>query len=134
MADIEKVTFQLNKIVRDGVLQSMLELGQEPDYRELKGNEKLVQSVKKIQEEAGELDPTSESLDNELKDLQSSVYALVKLRGYTKIEFDQLVEARDSERGGFEKAYYVGNLVLRADDPWVAYYRKDPERFPEINQ
>lgn len=128
----ETVTFALNKIVRGGVLQDMLELGQEPEYRELEGEERLQQGIKKVQEEAGELDPESDSLDDELKDLQAALDALVAMRGYRKADFEKQVAERNRERGGFERAYFVGKLTLRVDDEWVAYYRKEPERFPEV--
>lgn len=130
----KKVTFTLNKIVRDGVLQDMLKLGQEPVYRELKGNELLRQRVKKVQEEAGELDPASDTLDAEMQDLQAALDALVALRGYTKTAFEEQVAWRNQERGGFEKAYYISRLTLQGDDEWVAYYRQDPARYPEVQQ
>lgn len=128
----EKVTFRLDKIVRDKILQDMLELGQEPQYRELEGDELIREGIKKVQEEANELLPDDPDRLRELVQLQSAVNALVRTVGITREEFSRMVEQLEVERGGFEKAYYVGDLTLKSDDPWVDYYRKDPVRYPEL--
>jgi len=128
----EKVTFRLDKLVRDGVLESMLELGQEPDYRQLKPEELEQWLIEKNQEESAELEAGAEDLMDEIDDAFATLVALAKNRG---VSVEQLVErwkVTNAKRGGFDKAYYVGDLTLRADDPWTDYYRKYPERFKEV--
>lgn len=130
----ETVTFKLDKIVRDKVLQSMLELGQKPEYRELNGDELLKEQVRKVQEEAGELDVNDASLSGELAQLQSALNALRGTLGIDPETFAHMVAEVESDKGGFEKAYYVGKLTLKADDPWAQYYRSNADRFPEVKE
>lgn len=131
---LETVTFQLNKIVRNKVLDNMLAIGQKPEYKELSGEELLHELVRKIQEEAGELDAKSSTIHDELIDLQTSLNAVLHVLSINKVDFQRAVSKADEKRGDFSRAYFIGNLTLRADDPWVEYYRKEPERFPEIEK
>lgn len=41
------------------------------------------------------------------------------------------VECEAEKRGGFLAGRYISELHLRPDDPWVDYYRQDPDRFLE---
>lgn len=129
----DRVTFQLNKVVRDKVLEDMLENGQEPEYRELSGTELLKELVSKVQEEASELDASDPGLMKELMDVQTAIFAILSVRGVSRADFQRAVDSRNDEKGEFKHAYYIGRLTLSADDPWVEYYRQEPSRYPEIN-
>lgn len=129
----QNVTFVLNKLVRNNVLESMIVNGQEPEYHVATGDELLRELTRKIREEAAELDPDKPTFMQELMDIQAVIDAILRVRKVAKADFERAVKAKNEERGDYSEAYYVGKLTLKADDPWVEYYRNEPERFPEVD-
>lgn len=123
--------FQLNKLIRDGVFESMLARGQQPEHKRLNDDEILHALKQKILEEGKEFDHTSEKAIEELADLLEVIEHIAQELGgdFKKLRQVQLKKRKNA--GGFAKRAYVGTLHLQDDDPWVEYYAKDPERFPE---
>lgn len=114
--------FTLNKLVRDGIVPSMLSSGQKPLYHKLPDTEKIAALKNKLLEEGAE---------DDLVDLLEVIEALQVSQGGT---FEELRAAQLQKRekiGGFNDGTYVGKLTLGDDDPWVEYYAAEPERFPE---
>jgi len=128
-------SFLLNKLVRDKILADMQGMGQQVTHRKLDDAEYVRELRKKLLEEAGEFDTTKpEDALKELADVLEVVEALAKQIG---TDFDGLrklqAEIRE-KRGGFEDRTYVERLDLADDDPWAAYYAKDPERFKPVKE
>lgn len=124
--------FVLNKLVRDRVFESMLELGQKPHYKTLDDKEFLTALKIKLFEEIDEFDPKKPNAIKELGDLLEVIEQIGKELGsdFKKIRQTQLSIRRT--RGGFAKRIFVGELEVEDSDPWAAYYAAEPERFPEI--
>lgn len=126
----ERLVFHLNKLVRGKLPSTMKELGQQPEVTTLTGIELKRALINKVAEELSELDPESESYQVELADLNQAVKDLNEISGG-----EEAIEALRLEllakKGGFGDGRYVGKLVLSKDDPWVEYYRQEPERYPE---
>lgn len=117
-------TFHLNKLVRDGIVPSMLKMAQKPVYRKLSEEERIAALKTKILEEGGEVD---------LPDLLEIIESLAEAEGKT---FDEIREKQLTKRakiGGFKEGTYVGTLTLEENDEWVKYYAAEPERFPEVD-
>jgi len=124
-------SFQLNKLVRDGVYENMIRLGQKPTPHRLSDDEILPALRQKMLEEDGEFDPTNPQL-KELADKLEVVEAAALEMGSDFDTVRRLQLERRAEMGGFAGRIYVGQLELPNDDPWVAYYAADPHRFTEI--
>ncbi len=129
----KRVTFTLNKLVRDRLPDSMRELGQDIELVSLEGKQHIDALIAKVGEELTELDPTSDTYLKELADLKQAMLDLIELTR----EPQQVEELRINDleiRGGFLTGSYITDLHLMPDDPWIAYYRQDPVRFPESGE
>lgn len=126
----KRVTFTLNKIVRDKLPEMMHDMGQEPEVTQLEGDELVRALIKKVGEELAELDPTDPSYQKELSEVKQALIDLIAVSGG-----DDAIEAlrlADLEkRGGFADGQFVTDLHLAQDDPWVEYYRRTPDRYKE---
>lgn len=127
--------FLLNKLVRDKILGEMQGMGQRVVSKKLSDAAYLHELSRKLVEEASEFKPgdPKEAL-KELADILEVVEALAAEFG---ADFDKLraVQAeRKAKRGGFTDRTYVESVTLADDDPWAAYYAKEPERFKEVEE
>ena len=122
MGQVMSRKFHLNKLVRDGIVPSMLNSAQQPENRKLSESELRPALIAKIIEEAGECD---------LPDLLEVVETLAKLEGKTFKEVREAQLTKRAKLGGYSEGVYIGALILKDNDPWVDYYAADPDRFPE---
>jgi predicted house-cleaning noncanonical NTP pyrophosphatase (MazG superfamily) len=128
-------TFKLNKLVRDKIVDEMKAKRQEPEVRKLQGAELIEALIAKLLEEARELDSTKpESTLRELVDLQEVIDELTVVLGSSSENLRRLQDERRNSAGSLAGHYFVGELALRNDDPWVEYYAAEPDRFPEITK
>ena len=126
-----KVTFGLHKLVRDKLPAMMREMGQEPEVVTLEGEELQQALIAKVGEELAELDPNALSYQKELADLLQAVKDLIAVSG-DEAKVEELRQADVQKRGGFLAGQYIASLHLAADDKWVAYYRREPNKYPEL--
>lgn len=132
-------TFRLNKLVRTGLPQMYEELGQKAELKELEGEELRRALLQKLQEEIGELTATGGGELKELADLLQVIQDMAIASGSTPEELESLRDQREKDRGpmvkidneGKPKGFYVSRITCEDDDPWTAYYRNEPARFPE---
>ncbi|HSX18411.1 MAG TPA: nucleoside triphosphate pyrophosphohydrolase [Candidatus Saccharimonadales bacterium] len=127
-------TFRLNKLVRDGVFDSMIKLGQKPQTKRLKGQALLLGLRNKIIEEAQEFDPKSKKAVRELADLAEMVEQLAAKMGISYKELRAMQMKRRKEAGVFNRGVFIGELEVPKGDKWADYYAADPKHFPEIKQ
>ncbi len=130
MADKPEVTFGLNKLVRDKLPEIMREMGQEPEVVTLEGWELQRALIDKVREELAELDPDAPSYQKELADLLQAVQDLIAASG-DEAKVEELRQADIKNRGGFLAGQYIASLRLAAGDEWIAYYRSEPDKYPE---
>lgn len=148
-------TFLLNKLVRDELPSLYEGLGQQAEVKVLEGEEHIAALLAKLDEEYGEFNPSHETTEipGEIIDVLEVIESLEK-RGIEDERFDAmrsefaqiagviglssediqtLLEQKRTSKGSFDAGYWIGRLVLSDDDTyWVEYYRKEPERFPEV--
>lgn len=125
--------FRLNKLVRDKLKEEYSRVGQLAVYRELSPEEHKAYLIKKIIEEASEIEinkPIDEVI-NEISDLQQAIDDLSAICNITKDKISFTQKLRYNLKGGFLGGVFVDTLELKESDPWVAYYRQRPEIFPE---
>ena len=126
-----KRTFELNKLVRDKIVESTKTQGGEVKYKKL-GDKKLTEAlVAKLVEEAKELKGTELSIE-ELADLKEIIEQIAKNLKITGKELATAQAKKRSKNGGFTKGHFIETLTLPADNKWAKYYASDPKRFPEI--
>lgn len=127
-------TFQLNKLVRDKIVELMEGLGQQVQFRRLDDDEYLEEIKRKLLEEASEFDPKSPSALTELTDLQEVIDAAIIAIGSSKEDQLVLQHKRETEKGAFKERLYVESVSMEDDDEWAEYYSKEPQRFTEIKE
>lgn len=120
--------FQLNKLVKDSVYESMLELGQQPEVTILDDTRFEIELHRKIVEELEELRTTDNS-QHEWLDVLGALRQIALLK---EIDTTGILMVPSEELGAFDQRIYIGALVLQDDDPWVEYYASYPDRFPEV--
>jgi predicted house-cleaning noncanonical NTP pyrophosphatase (MazG superfamily) len=127
--------YQVNKIVRDKILELMEAEGQMPKYRVLKGKDLQQTLLTKLKEEADEalsVIDDDEKLIIELADIKEAFETFAKARG---IDLDLVQKAQTTKRdtkGGFAKGYFLEKLKLESSDHWVQYYGDRPLQYQEI--
>src|SRR5436305_331450 len=124
--------FELNKLVRDGVFASMQKQGQEVQYKKL-DDEKYDRALRaKLVEEAKEFAEADTGSLEELSDVLEVVELLAAQDG---TNFGQLRAAQLAKRqkaGGYAGRIFVESVTMDDNDPWAAYYAREPARFTEI--
>lgn len=125
-------TFRLNKLVRDKLVRVNLDMNGKVDYKILNGDKLNKALLKKLIEEARELEQEAELTAGEIADLQEILDQLVKNYGLSKTEIRATQAKKRTKNGGFAKGHYIKTLTLPTDNEWAKYYAADPKRFPEV--
>ena len=115
--------FQLNKLVRDNLVQKSQDLGISVEYKILEWQQAIFALLNKVQEESSELNQETdpEKIVWELVDIQQAIDDLLKK-----------VEEKKIDKGWFEQGLYVKTMEMDETNKRSDYYKQDPERFPEV--
>ena len=126
--------FQLNKLVRDTIVEDSQNLGIVVDYIKLEWKEEILALLNKIKEESGELGEETESvkIEGELIDIQQAINDLLKKLGISQDQFLKKVDQKKAKKGWFEQGLYVKTMEMDGNNPRSDYYKQDPQRFPEV--
>ena len=129
--------FYFRKLVRDKVIWNCLNEPEtlETNYRALDSDEFVRELIKKVTEEAAEIDinpgADRQAVLTELADLQTVVDTLRQTLGFTTDELKLAMEQKISQKGDFSGRNYIEYVVLADDSPWIDYFRANPCRYPE---
>lgn len=125
--------FQFAKLVRDKIVDHQIASGAKPRFRRLGLFEHKQALVNKIIEEAREIIHASpKEVASEIADVQQAVDDLKELYNLTDEDIVNAQVASTNKNGAFKKGILVEYVEIDAKDPWVDYYRKNPERYPEV--
>ena len=128
--------FGFRKLVRDRLPELYVELHQKAEIRSVDGDELWQELKRKFIEEASELpEATNDTavLTSELADLLRVLKDSATHLGIAFTDIEQADAAKTAKKGGFLEGAYVETLETEENDPWNDYYRKEPRRFPELN-
>jgi predicted house-cleaning noncanonical NTP pyrophosphatase (MazG superfamily) len=125
--------FKFGKLVRDKIVDHQIASGAIPTYRSLSNSEHKVALVEKIIEEAQEILQAGESeVAAEIADVQQAIDDLREKFGLSANDITGAQALKNDKNGAFKKGIYVEHVEVPADDDWVAYYKKNADRYPEI--
>ena len=128
-------TFRLNKLVRDKIVTDMQAMGQHVASRTLDDVEYRQRLLEKLVEEVRECRASDEGdMLKELADLIEVIDATASAYGIDHDQLKKIQAERREKRGSFDGRIYIEDITLEDDDPWVDYYVKEPNRFPEIKE
>lgn len=129
-------SFKLNKLVRDGLVESAEEMGATSEVSILTGTHLLEGILDKIEEEVGEaraqLRETGKIELEELADLRELPEAAAVGQGHTLTELHSVQYDKRREKGSFIKGLFVKTQTWPAGSDMAKYYASNPDRFPEI--
>lgn len=125
--------FRFDKLVRDKIVAHQIASGAQPHYRTLSQAEHKTALINKINEEAQEiLGASPEDMAAEIADVQQALDDLKALSGLTDIAVKAAQEAKNAKNGAFREGIFVEYIEIAEDDEWTNYYRKNPDRYQEI--
>lgn len=128
-------TFLFNKLIRDKILAKHKEAGHDIKYVHLDSESLKAKLRQKIHEEADEIpirvEADSEVIE-EISDVQQVLDDLKQQYGITDEQIREAQQAKFDKKGGFADGVFVESVTLSEDDEWTAYYRKSPEKYPEV--
>ncbi len=133
--------FLLNKLVRRRLPEFYDQLGEDAEVKELTGKELDMAVLDKIVEEATEAQKEEKIDLKYLADFLQLLHHAVVASGMTFEDLEEQRKIKEAEKGGsvfmvnnVPTGYFIEGLVCAEDDKWTAYYRKEPDRFPEIKE
>lgn len=125
--------FKFDKLVRDDIATNIETNSGRVVKRTLSDDEFIEQLHAKLLEEFTEYTKASpEDVASELSDVYE---VLDTLRDALKISESQLQEARVNKaqkNGAFKNRIFIDYVEVKEDYPWIKYYEKNPDRYPEI--
>jgi predicted house-cleaning noncanonical NTP pyrophosphatase (MazG superfamily) len=126
-------TFIFNKLVRDGIVGDIKQLGGTAEIQPLNDAGYVAKLLEKFQEELAEVSDSSVSeISGEIGDLYELLDCLAVAKGTTS-EASHIAQAkRKAKMGGFSDRIYVKSITIPDDDPWSPYYAARSDRFPEV--
>lgn len=125
--------FVYNKLVRDKILDSMLEKGEKVEYKILSKTEYFQELKNKLIEEASEIDlSNNEKIIKELADFQEILDCILNTIGKTKVDVEAERLRKNDKAGSFKKRIFITTTELHDDNEWIVYLESNPDRYPEI--
>lgn len=130
-------TFKFSKLVRDKIVESIVSVGNKPNWKTLSDEEFVKELKKKIVEEALEVPRTNDPKEvvKELADLQELIDNLLPVLGVSQKKFKEIQEMKNEDRGSFKKRQYVEDVETNDTvTKWVQYYLDNPDKYPEVKK
>lgn len=129
--------FKVDKLLRDKIPEIMeAERGTSLEYSVLEDKQYIVSLKNKLIEEAIEVQNTTgiEEFIDEVADVMEVIDALLDIHGITIEEIRYTQQKHKDNRGGFKKRIFGHTVsVLEENHKRLEYYRKKPDKYPEIN-
>ena len=127
--------FKFAKLVRDKIIGHMKADNQIPyGVKILDDAEYIKKLSKKLVEEANELINITDTkeLKKELSDVQEVIDCLRSALHMSHEDMKKYQEKKIQKNGSFKKRMYIEYIGIKEDDAWVDYYKKIPNKHPEI--
>ncbi len=125
--------FKFSKLVRDKIVQSIIDAGNIPHWRILTEDDYIHELKKKMGEEAKEiLSAQGDDLVKELADMEEIIENLLNILKVSKKQLSEVQKKRNEADGSFKNRQYVDEVEAKIDSEWIRYYLKSPEKYPEI--
>ena len=126
--------FKFNKLVRDNIIEHLLASGAKPHYHLLNDKRHKAELINKIIEEAQEIMSADQTdVAGEIADVQQAIDDLKEKFGVADSAIAKAQKAKHAKNGSFKKGIFIDHVEVAENDKWVAYYRQNADRYPEID-
>ena len=126
--------FKFGKLVRDKIVDAIIQAGNKPIHRRLGREEYVKELKKKLKEEVGEFCDEDKINLSELADVEELIQSLLIEGGFSKEDLDKERMKKNASNGKFNKKLYVDFVEAKDDSEWVGYYLARPKQYPEIDK
>jgi len=128
------IRFKIDKLIRDNMPDILRGYGLTVYEKQLEPPEYLRRLKDKLEEECEEVLSASQpdELLEELADLSEVILAMIQAHGFTQGQLETRRLAKKAEKDGFENRTYNSFVEIQKNNPKAAYYRAQPEKYPEI--
>ncbi len=127
--------FKFGKLVRDKIVDDQIAEGSQPVFRYLSRDEHVKALVQKIIEEAQEISSASPTeFASEIADVQQALDDLQELLEITDRRIAQVRKRKSDKFGDFKKGIFIESIEIDENNKWVAHYRQNAGRYPEIDK
>jgi predicted house-cleaning noncanonical NTP pyrophosphatase (MazG superfamily) len=127
--------FQLNKLIRDKILDNMKKDGQAPQgVTKLNKKQFISELIKKLAEETHEfkLAKDKESVADEISDVEEILYYLKKELIITNPYIKKLRKQKKDKAGAFDKKIFITSVGIPENNKWYKYYLDNPDKYPQV--
>lgn len=127
---------RFNKLVRDKIPVEIQKTGGEVFQKILSPNEFLAELVKKISEEAKEINSSLTKLEaaKELADLYEVISAIQRWFKIPDSEIQAARRYKNQIRGAFEERVFIDRVQVPDGLPWINHHRQSSGRYREIRK
>ena len=126
--------FSFKKLVRDKIPDDTARNGGKAMVKILNDAEYLSELNKKLVEEVEELSRDGKVDSSELADVYEILDAIKKVLKITDGQIEQERRAKAEAKGIFEKRLYIEYQEVPETFPFISYYEKNPDKYPEIKE
>lgn len=128
-------TFRYAKLVRDNIPQWHNEAGYTVHGSRLKGAALRQALVKKLHEEADEVDAAQSrtELIEEIADVQQIIDDLCVSEAISSEALSSVKQEKATRKGGFLHGEYIDTVMIPDEnDRWARYCRQSPDKYLEV--
>lgn len=125
--------FRFAKLVRDKIVQEIIDAGNTPKWRTLTNEEYVEELKKKLLEEMHEVSRAdNQEIISELADVQEIIDSLLQTLHVTKKDLQAAQTKKNKKAGAFRNKQYIESVETNDASEWVNYYKAHPDKYPEI--
>lgn len=126
--------FKMDKLGRDLGSEQFRAVGVTPHDRMMEPTEFAARLRDKLIEESYEAiaETTPEGMTEELADVLEVIYALGTTLNITPEQIETARLEKRHEKGGFDARMYCEYITMPDDHPYVEYFSKKKDKYPEI--
>ncbi len=124
--------FKFSKLVRDKIVDEIISVGNNPNWKVLSDIEYIRELKNKILEEALEVPKCDNEVEliKELADIQEVIDNLLDALKISKEQFKQTQDKKNEKVGSFKKKLYIEEVETGDEETeWVKYYLLNSDKY-----
>lgn len=123
--------FAFKKLVRDKIPVQQIANGDKPEYWKLNDADYVKELIRKLNEEVSEFGRES-NLEEEIADVEEILDCLINVTKSSRNKINSIREKKNTKAGSFKKRLYIDYVKVNSNSPWLQYFLKNPDKYPEI--
>jgi len=127
--------FGFNKLVPQGVVEGMHRDGSVPEIRTLTDQERYIATLDKLIEEANEAKAAAPAdRPGEIANMRMAQLMVERASGCLQGDIEAAERTQADEKGDYWPPVYIVSVTVEDNNPWIAHFEANPDRYPEITE